>query len=77
MSNFLSTLPITDSEKDKINLLSVKTPADLYDLISKATDDFKKYFGEIRTYHLIRHLYPLLSKKERDELVSLEFFQKR
>lgn len=74
--DFIDQLPLTDEEKNKISSLaltggSFSGPAMLYGLISKSINEFEEYFGKGRTWHLIRHLYPLLSVEEKAILSTI------
>ena len=65
--DFLNKLPLTDIEKEKLNLLEIGGPAEMYNLIAdtiKTDHSFENFFGSERTYHLIRFLWPLLSDEE-------------
>lgn len=68
---FLKELPITNEEAEKLEKLAVETPAALYGLISTSIDEFAEFFGKSRMYHLIRHLYPMLSDEEKSALASV------
>jgi len=59
--DYLDTLPLTEAEKKKLRTLSMN-PDELYELIGSTPKTFEKFFGKDRTFHLIRFLFPLVSK---------------
>lgn len=67
--SFLNGLPLTEFEKEKLSLLKVDGPAEMYNLIAdtiKTDHSFENFFGSERTYHLVRFLWPLLSAEEQE-----------